>query len=97
MLNMMRDMFGTEAYLAQNEGIHSLFEGLHPSLIYAALSGLDTTSLHCLFEGLHPSLMYTALSGLDTTSLHCLFEGLHPSLIYAALSGLIISNFKTNV
>ncbi len=38
------------------------FDGLHPSLVYYALSGLMEDILYS--DGLHPSLLYGAPSGL---------------------------------
>ncbi len=58
-------------------------DGLHPSLIYAAPSGLADcvgVMLYC-FDGCCPSLIYPAPSGLadcEGVMLHC-FDGLHPS------------------
>ncbi len=60
--------------------------GLHPGLVYSALSGLGIIFLFDL-TGLHPVLIDFALSGLGIIFLFN-FTGLYPVLVYFALSGL---------
>lgn len=60
-------------------------DGLHPSLIYFALSGLFMDIIFCSMGFTHRCYI-TPLQG--SIGIPFFFDGLHPSLVYFALSGL---------